>query len=256
MVKILINKTKKQFIEDLKREVTVRKGEMYVVKNTSEDFHTNHGIVKKADLKKSGIIQTSQKKEFSLFDADFIDLYKQIERSAQIPLLKDITAILAFTGVNKKSIVLDAGAGSGGISLFLANYVKEVITHDVDKEAVKLVKKNAKMLGLTNVKVKEKDIYKGFDEKNVDLVTIDLPSPWNAIGSANAALKVGGFLVSYSPQITQSLDFTNAINKHDNFIAFKSAEIIERTWDLDNRKCRPNSRVQHSGFLTFCRKIK
>ncbi|MDP7115471.1 MAG: methyltransferase domain-containing protein [Candidatus Woesearchaeota archaeon] len=256
MSKILINKAKKEFIKDINREVTVRKGEMYVIKDTTQDFHTTHGIVAKKDLKKNGILQTSQKKEFSLFDADFIDNYKQIERAAQIPLLKDITNIIAFTGINKKSIVIDAGAGSGGISLFLANYAKEVITYDIKKEAVTLVKKNAKFLGLTNIKVKEKDIYKGFDEKNVDLVTIDLPSPWNVIGSVDNALKVGGFLVSYSPQITQSLDFVNVINKHGNFIAFKTAEIMERTWDLDNRKCRPNSRVQHSGFLTFCRKIK
>ena len=156
MSKILINKAKKEFIKDINREVTVRKGEMYVIKDTTQDFHTTHGIVAKKDLKKNGILQTSQKKEFSLFDADFIDNYKQIERAAQIPLLKDITNIIAFTGINKKSIVIDAGAGSGGISLFLANYAKEVITYDIKKEAVTLVKKNAKFLGLTNIKVKEK----------------------------------------------------------------------------------------------------
>ena len=256
MAKILINKAKKEFVKDINRQVTVRKGEMYVVKDEKEDFHTNHGIIAKKDLKKNGMVMTSKKKEFSLFEAEFIDMYKQIDRNAQIPMLKDITSIIAFTGLNKKSVVIDSGAGSGGISLFLANYAKEVITYDVDKEAVKLVKKNAKMLGLTNVKVKEKDAYKGFDEKNVDVVTIDLPSPWNIIGAVDNALKVGGFFVSYSPQLTQALDFVNAINQHENFIAFKTAEMLERTWDLDGRKCRPNSRVQHTGFLTFCRKIK
>tara|TARA_Y100000310_G_scaffold105664_1_gene104143 strand:- start:13609 stop:14379 length:771 start_codon:yes stop_codon:yes gene_type:complete len=256
MAKILINKTKKEFVEDLNREVTVRKGEMYVIKDEKQDFHTNHGIIAKKDLKKNGIVNSSTKKEFSLFDADFIDMYKQIERSAQIPLLKDIVSVIAFTGLGKKSVVLDAGAGSGGMSLFLANYAKEVVTYDVDKDAVKLVKKNAKMLGLNNVKVKEGDIYRGVAEKDIDVVTLDVPNPWNALGTADKALKVGGFLVVYVPQLTQSKDFVSAVNNHPNFIAFKTAEMLERTWDLDGRKCRPNSRVQHTGFLTFVRKIR
>ena len=255
MAKILINKTKKEFVEDLNREVTVRKGEMYVIKDEKQDFHTNHGIIAKKDLKKNGIVNSSTKKEFSLFDADFIDMYKQIERSAQIPLLKDIVSVIAFTGLGKKSVVLDAGAGSGGMSLFLANYAKEVVTYDVDKDAVKLVKKNAKMLGLNNVKVKEGDIYRGVAEKDIDVVTLDVPNPWNALGTADKALKVGGFLVTYTPTVPQMADFVNAVHGHEAFVHVKSLELVQREWEVLDRKVRPKTtQTVHTGFLSFARK--
>ncbi|MDP7180822.1 MAG: methyltransferase domain-containing protein [Candidatus Woesearchaeota archaeon] len=256
MAKILINKVKKEFVKDINREVTVRKGEMYIIKDEKQDFHTKYGIIAKKDLKKNGIVTSSTKKEFSLFDTQFIDMYKQIERGAQIPMLKDIVSVIAFTGLDKKSIVIDSGAGSGGMSLFLAHYAKQVTTYDIDKEAVELVKKNAKMLGLKNVKVKEGDIYRGITEKNADVFTLDVPNPWNALGTVDKALKVGGFLVVYVPQLTQSKDFVTAVNNHPNFIAFRTMENLERSWELDGRKCRPNSRMQHTGFMTYVRKIK
>jgi tRNA (adenine57-N1/adenine58-N1)-methyltransferase len=55
-------------------------------------------------------------------------------------------------------------------------------------------------LELKNLKVKKKSIYEGIEEKEVDIITLDLPEPWLAVGPAEAALKVGGFIVSYLPQ--------------------------------------------------------
>ncbi len=64
-----------------------------------------------------------------MFSPSFIDHYKRIQRKAQIVLLKDIGLIIAETGINKNSIVVDAGAGSGALCCFLANYVKKIYTH-------------------------------------------------------------------------------------------------------------------------------
>jgi tRNA (adenine57-N1/adenine58-N1)-methyltransferase len=111
-------------------------------------------------------------------------------------------------------------------------------------------------LGLKNVKIKNKDIYESIDEKNIDLVVLDVPEPWKAIGSAKKALKTGGFLVSYSPSIPQSIDFVNEINKDKDFVHVKTSEIIEREWEIDGRKVRPRSQaIGHSGFISFTRRI-
>ena len=238
-------------------KVLISKNDRFLVKDTSKDYHTKHGFFKKEDLKKSGkAIKTNTGKEFSIFNPYFIDLYKKIRRDAQIIPLKDIGLIVAETGVNNKSKVVDAGSGSGALCCFLANIAKEVITYDIREDFIEIVNHNVAYLKLKNVKIKNKNVYDGIDEKNADLIVLDLPEPWNAIEAAKKALKVGGFLVSYSPTIAQTADFVNSINKDKNFVHVKTSEIIEREWEIDARKVRPKSQqIGHSGFVSFVRKV-
>ena len=237
-------------------KVLINKNDKFLIKDTTKDFHTKHGFFKKEDLKKTGKISSNTKKEFTVFEPYFADFYKKIKRDAQIIPLKDIGLIVSETGINNKSKVIDAGAGSGALACFLANIVKEVTTYEIREDFIEIVKKNIDFLKLKNVKIKNKNIYEGIDEKNIDLVTLDLPEPWNAIESAKTALTVGGFLVSYSPTIPQTADFINKINNDKDFVHVKTSEIIEREWEIDERKVRPKSQqIGHSGFISFARKI-
>ena len=238
-------------------KVLIGKNDKFLAKDTSKDYHTKHGFFKKEDLKKSGkAIKTNTGKEFSIFNPYFIDLYKKIRRDAQIIPLKDIGLIVAETGVNNKSKVVDAGSGSGALCCFLANIAKEVITYDIREDFIEIVNHNVAYLKLKNVKIKNKNVYDGIDEKNADLIVLDLPEPWNAIEAAKKALKVGGFLVSYSPTIAQTADFVNSINKDKNFVHVKTSEIVEREWEVEGRKVRPKSQgIGHSGFVSFVRRV-
>ena len=259
MAKVLIKKGKKEFIKELNKEVLVVKPATYYVKDPDKDYHTTDGVISKKDLsKKDGsIIKTNNEKEFTIFTSSFPDDFRKIGRSAQIIPLKDIGLIIAETGINKNSIVVDAGAGSGALACFLANICKEVTTYEIRDDFCKIVNENKKFLNLKNLKVKEEDIYRGIEEKDVDLITLDLPSPWNAIKPAEKALKIGGYLVSYSPTVPQVMDFVSVISNNDNFLYIKTCEIIKRNWDVEGRKVRPKSEgIGHSGFLTFCRKIR
>lgn len=234
------------------------KSDKFLVKDANKDFHTKHGFFKKEDLKaKTGSkISSNTKKEFTIFNPYFIDLYRKIKRDAQIIPLKDIGLIVSETGINKNSSVVDAGSGSGALCCFLANIAKEVITYDIREDFIEVVKKNIDYLELKNIKIKNKNIYDGISEKNVDLIVLDLPEPWKAINTAKKALKVGGFLVSYSPTIPQTQDFVNKINKDKDFVHVKTSEIIEREWEIDERKVRPKSQqIGHSGFISFTRRI-
>lgn len=234
------------------------KNDKFLVKDTSKDYHTKYGFFKKEDLKaKAGSkVISNTKKEFTVFDPYFIDLYRKIKRDAQIIPLKDIGLIVSETGINGNSKVVDAGSGSGALCCFLANIAKEVVTYEIREDFIEIVKKNIDYLGLKNVKIKNKNIYEGVNEKNIDLIVLDLPEPWKAIGSAKKALKAGGFLVSYSPTIPQSADFVNEINNDKDFVHVKTSEIIERNWEIDGRKVRPLSQqIGHSGFISFVRRI-
>src|SRR3989338_295761 len=104
-------------------KLLISRNDRFLIKDTTKDFHTKHGFFKKDDLQKAkgSKIVSNTGKEFSIIDPSFIDLYRRIRRGAQIIPLKDIGLIVAETGINKTSKVVDAGAGSGALCCFLAN---------------------------------------------------------------------------------------------------------------------------------------
>ncbi len=235
-----------------------KEGKTFYLRDISKDFHCQFGLIKAKELKKKdgSIIKTNTGKELIIFTPFFIDTYKKIKRGAQIITRKDIAAIIAETGINKDSKVVDAGTGSGALACFLANICKEVTTYEIRKDFLKIAEQNKKFLNLKNLKIKNKNIYEGIDEKNIDLITLDLPEPWKAIKPAKKALKTGGFLVSYSPSIPQVMDFINAVSKDRWPQQIKTIEIIQREWEIDERKVRPKTtQTVHTGFLSFVRKI-
>lgn len=256
MPKILIRKGKKQFFDDLDREVTIVKEKQFYVEDISREFGTQYGAIRKADLKKSGTIKSSQGKEFRIFDASFIDEYKHLKRLPQIIPLKDIGFMIAKTGVGKESTVIEGGSGSGALAIMLARHCKKVYSYEIVPEHHELVKQNIAALGIKNITMKKGSMYDDFAEKNVDLVCLDLPEPWNAILPAAKALKQGGFIINYSPTIMQTADFVNALLAHEDFVHLETCEMIERKWEVDKRKVRPTSKSNiHSGFLSIGRKI-
>lgn len=237
----------------MKKVLVDKKGRRYYWEEG--DLHTALGIVKEKDIKTSKKVKSHIKKEFLVYPASFIDKLKKIERGPAIMLPKDIGAIITYTGIDKESIVLDAGSGSGVLSSYLARIVKKVISYEKNKEFLKMAKKNFDFLGLKNIVLKEKDIYKKIEEKDLDLITLDLAEPWKVLKLANKALKAGGFLVSYLPNVTQVIKLIEE-TKQFNFIKEKVIELIEREWDVENLKARPRSQIiGHTGFLCFLRRF-
>ncbi|MFA5142463.1 MAG: methyltransferase domain-containing protein [Candidatus Woesearchaeota archaeon] len=256
MAKVLYRKGKKEFVKELEKEVTLVRQREFFVHDTTKDYHTDQGFITKADLKKKGQIKSSRGSDFNIIEASFIDLYKRIKRIAQIIPRKDVGYIIAEAGIGKDSVIVDSGSGSGGLCLFLAHIAKKVTTYDLKKEHVELVNYNIKNLGLKNIKCKEHNIYTGIPDKNVDILTLDLPEPWLVLNHAVKALKPGGIIVSYSPCIPQVADFVNKANTMPDYIHLKTVEIMEREWEVSERKVRPKSKMMgHSGFLTFIRRI-
>jgi tRNA (adenine57-N1/adenine58-N1)-methyltransferase len=208
------------------------------------------------DLQKENVvIKSSKGKEFYIFNASFMDSYKGIKKLAQTIPLKDLGFMLAETGISKDSIVIDAGSGSGGSACFIARHVKKVYTFDINELNLEQTRKNVAYFGLKNVITKKADAYEKLPVKNADLVILDLPEPWRAIGSADKALKIGGMIVAYCPQITQAQVFVNELMKL-NYIHLKSVEIVERDWKIEGQIVRPKSLSNiHSGFMTVMRKL-
>ena len=231
-------------------------GKTFLVKDPKIDFHCQFGKIEAKDLKKKGVIFSNMGHQFTVLEAFFIDKYDRMKRAPQIITKKDLGLIITETGIGKNSIALDAGVGSGASTFMFANICKKVIGYEIRKDFLEVAEKNLKFLGLKNVTLKNKDIYQGIQEKNLDLINLDLSEPWLAIKHVSSALKSGGFIICYTPTIPQIMDFTSEIKKYKEFNILKTVELIEREWEVQDRKVRPRtSQLNHTGFLVFVRKV-
>jgi len=253
--KLLIRKKHKVLVDGVER--TISKQMQYLVQDITKPFNTKFGRIPPKELKKKAgsAAKTEQGKDFTIIEADFLDQFKRLKKFAQTVTLKDIAHIVTETGINKDSVVVDAGAGSGALACYLGHISKQVYTYEIRKESIDMSNHNISALGLKNVTLREKDVTKGISEKNVDVVTLDLPEPWNAISSAHKALKIGGYIVSYSPTVPQVQKFVDSLG--EKFLIIKTIEVIERPWVVEGQRVRPsNIDIGHTAFLTFARKIK
>ncbi len=215
------------------------------------DFHTNLGLIKENDIK-NGIVKSNIGNEFIIIEASFADKLMKIKRGAAIIIKKDIGAILAYTSVNSKSKIVDAGTGSGYLAAFLGNISKNVTSYEKNKEFYNLVMKNLEFLNI-KVKLKNKDIELGIDEKDLDLITLDLLEPWKVFNNARKSLKSGAYLVCYLTNINQVIE---CVKNLEGFYLENVIENIQRSWIIDGIKVRPeNKGLLHTGFLLFARKI-
>ncbi|MBI4919195.1 methyltransferase domain-containing protein [archaeon] len=257
MPKILIQKGKKEFVEELNREVTTIKQKNFFLQNINKDFQLSGSLISKNELKKNGeIIKDNRGKDFLIFESTFVDDYKRLKRLPQTIPLKDIGLILAETGINRTSKVLDSGTGSGALTIMLANFVKEVHSYDVREDHLKAAQDNVDFLKLKNIKLKKQDINEGILEKDFDLITLDLPEPWKTLKHCINAMNIGAFIVCYSITVPQLQDFVEAVRKEEKLMYVKTVEIQERLWEVDGRKVKPKTiSIGHSGFLTFVRKV-
>lgn len=259
MAKLLILKGKKQYIEEQQRWLTVVKPKTYYVERLDQDYHTEHGIIKAEDLQKEdgAIIVTSQNKEMSVVSTSFIDDYKRIERSAQIIPLKDIGSIISTVGIGPDMTIVDAGAGSGAVSLMLARLCKHVTAYEVREDHFAIVQRNIEKLGIMNCTLKRGSIYEPIEERDVDVFTLDVPEPRETVGTVKGSLKVGGHVVLYNPSLVQISEAVEAYMADGSFELLKTVEILEREWEVQDRKVRPKTQgIGHSGFLCYLRRVK
>ena len=236
------------------------KDSSYLVELKKGKLHTKDGIFDLEEILNKNFgdkIKTHLKKEFTIVKPNLVDILGKVRRGPQIVMPKDAALILAYTGISQRSFVVDVGTGSGFLAIFLANYIKpgKLVSYEKDKRMAKIAEENIRLSGLSKfIEIKNKDATKGISEKNVDLVTVDIQNPEKVVKQAYKALKLGGWLVVYSPTIEEVIAVVREIKKL-NFSYIKTVENIVREWKTE-RTTRPKTMgIMHTGFLTFARKV-
>jgi tRNA (adenine57-N1/adenine58-N1)-methyltransferase len=130
-----------------------------------------------------------------------------------------------------------------------------VVSYEVREDFAKIAEENIRMAGLNDiVRVKNKDIYQGIDERELDLITLDLPQPELVLPHAQQALKPGGYLAAFTPCVEHLQRLYREFPKF-NFTDIKTIECLVRDIEVCYNCTRPSTRmIAHTGYLTFARR--
>ena len=197
---------------------------------------------------------------FFLLQPSLADLLLDLKRNTQILYPKDIGFILMTMGIGTGQKVLEAGTGSGSMTIALAFAVGaegRVVSYEQREEMQKLARKNISRTGLASrVDFKLRDIQEGLDETDADAFFLDVPNPYDHIAQVRAALKPGGYFGCIIPTVNQAGILLRALRRH-RFAFIEMCEILLRYYKPEPDRLRPTDRmVAHTGFLVFGRRIE
>jgi tRNA (adenine57-N1/adenine58-N1)-methyltransferase len=164
----------------------------------------------------------------------------------QILFTADISLIVTHLGLRPGSVVVESGTGSGSLTHALARAVAPggaVHTFEFNAARVEQARNEFLAHGLAAVtRVMHRDaVVDGFcigggaaggvPRGGADAVFLDLPSPWEAVGNAAAALRAGGALCSFSPCIEQVARTADAL-RAAGFEDVRTFETLLRPWGV------------------------
>ena len=248
---------------DLAELVGLRHKHFIITLQPGVDFQTHRGVLRHDDLigrPWGSQVFSHMGSPFFLLQPSLADLLNDLPRNTQILYPKDIGFILITMGVGPGRQVVEAGTGSGSMTIALAHAVGSqgrVFSYEQRQETQKLARKNLERVGLSDrVDFKLRDIAEGFDESDADAFFLDVPNPFDYLPQVRRALKPGGFLCSLLPTFNQVEKLLYAL-RQNHFAFLEVCEILLRYYKAEPSRLRPTDRmVAHTGFLIFGRRIE
>lgn len=198
-------------------------------------------------------------KDFLILKPSLTDMIESIERKAQIITPKDACHIIFYCSIKSGSSVIEAGSGSGALTIALAHFVSpsgRVISYDKRHDFLEVAKENVRLSGYGSaVEFREGDVREGIEERDADAVIFDFADPWEAVANAYGALKDFGHICCYCPTVEQIEKCTSAL-EISGFTDIRTIETIEREMVIREGNSRPgNVGIGHTAYMCFARKL-
>ncbi len=242
-----------------------RKRRRYLLRlKDGDSFHTHMGILPHANLIGQGIgarINVGVHR-FLALRPTLGEYIQESKRVTQIIQPKDLGTILMEADIFPGARVLEAGLGSGALTLTLLRAVGptgRVFSYETRTENVPRALRNIHAVepNTENLEVRDADLYEGIEERDLDRVVLDVPEPWRALRHVAEALAPGGILLCYLPTILQVHRLVAGLDRNPVFDLVDSFEVLQRPWHVTQQSVRPAHRmVAHTAFLTTARRCQ
>ena len=247
-------------------QLTDAKGKLYsITLSAGAEWHTHKGVLKHealVGLPEGSIVATNGELKFQAFRPLLADYVLSMPRGATIVYPKDAAMIIGVADIKPGIKVLEAGVGSGALSISILRAVGEsghLHSVEIRDDFAKISQENVKNYftdSPTNWKLTVGALEEQKLESDYDRVILDMLAPWECVETAAHALVPGGVFLSYVATTTQLSKIAEAIKDNGNFTEPESSETIVRGWHHEGLAVRPQHRIiGHTGFLIFARRM-
>lgn len=213
------------------------------------------------EAEQGALIRTSTGAPFTLWKPRLADYVLEMTRHSGIIYPKDAGIMLLWGDVGPGMTVLEAGIGSGALTLYLLRAVGatgRVLSYETRTDFIPLALNNIRgfMGDPENLTVRERDVTEELEDQEIDRVLLDVPEPWRALPGATRALVPGGIFLAYNPSIVQVQRTVEAISASGWYEAPEVLESFFRPWKVEGQAVRPEqTMVGHTGFITLARRL-
>lgn len=229
------------------------------------EFHSHLGAFSHNDVigsQEGTLISTSSGSRLLAVRPRYVDYVLKMRRGAQVVYPKDVGPILVYGDIGPGERVLEAGTGSGALTIALVRAVgatgRVVSVEARDDHAAHARKTIEAFFGELPENL---DLRVGMIEEVGELVAptrivLDLPEPWH-LATHGGGLVPGGVFVAYLPTIPQVQTLVEAMRSSGSYQMIDTFENLHRTWKVEGRSVRPDHRmVGHTGFIVVARRTQ
>lgn len=232
-------------------------------------FGTHRGDLKHDDIigqSEGSVIQNQNGVEYLAFRPLLTDFVLSMPRGANIVYPKDSAQIVVFGDIFPGARVVEAGVGSGGLSMYLLRAIGpngKLDSFERRSEFADIARANvATNFGMVpeswqiHIGDLQVELPKKIENGSADRVVLDMLAPWECIEECADALVAGGLIIGYVATVTQLSRFTEALRDSRHFAEPEAWESIVRGWHLQGLAVRPEHRmIGHTGFLVTARRM-
>ncbi|GAA2064054.1 tRNA (adenine-N1)-methyltransferase [Leifsonia soli] len=232
-------------------------------------FHSHRGVLPHdaiIGLPDGSVVTNNAGVEHLALRPLLTDFVMSMPRGAAIVYPKDAAQILALADIFPGATVVEAGVGSGALSLWLLRAIGpegRLLSFERREEFADVARDNAAtFLGgdpgnwTLTVGDLQDALPAAVEPGTVDRVVLDMLAPWETLDAVTAALKPGGVVICYVATVTQLSRVAEAIRASGDYTHPQSNETMVRGWHVEGLAVRPDHRmIAHTGFLITARRL-
>lgn len=228
-------------------------------------FHTTNGAISHDDLidqPEGSVVRSAGGTSYLAFRPLLEEFTVTMPRGAAVIYPKDAAHILVQTDIFPGARVLEAGAGSGALSMFLLRAVGNtgrVYSYERREDFAQVAQRNVEsFFGCPHPAwtLRVGDLVTDIGDEQVDRVILDMLAPWECIDVISDVLVPGGLLCCYVATTTQLGRTMDTLRVHGGFTEPVGREYSAREWHAEGLAIRPGHGTSgHTGFLIFARRL-